>query len=101
MISHKQPRTKEVGPFPPEIKPVHVGVYRISKVVTSSSTVIHKKNKPAFRWWDGKNWGWSAATPYDAMQRSGSASHYQAVEWYGLAQARGEVKKIAKGATTL
>ena len=60
--------------FPPEVKPVHVGVYM------SDDTPLG----PWFRYWNGKQWGAAAKTIDKAMELETISFACQENKWRGL-----------------
>jgi hypothetical protein len=62
--------------FPPEIKPVHIGVYQCNPFAPHT-----------YRNWDGKNWGVSQHTAEQASFVGYLHAQYQdKIEWRGLAE---------------
>ena len=62
--------------FPPEIKPVHKGVYETSETSTG----------PCFNYWNGKFWCWTRPYPEAAFDWKDDKSAVQENTWRGLAR---------------
>jgi hypothetical protein len=62
--------------FPPEVKPVRVGVYE-RKFGSSENCGLCK--------WNGKAWFWRCKTPFDASTES-VKSGFQELPWRGLTE---------------
>lgn len=70
--------SKKLTPwFPPEVKPVRVGPYNASKT----------RDPKAFRYWDGRAWGFVAFSVEGAVSaRLFKTSEQHRVHWRGLAE---------------
>lgn len=75
----KQKLTPE---FPPEVKPVHVGVYQ--RLFDTGTR---------YALWDGEEWCFAAGTPEVALSYATYQTTYRSLPWRGLAeQPKGSAK---------
>lgn len=72
---------KETPQYPPEIKPVRVGVYR-----TEFFDRWLERGRGGFSWWDGARWGFQCSTPERASERRYGHGAVQEKRWCGLAE---------------
>jgi hypothetical protein len=66
--------------FPPDTKPVHVGVYP-----TSHALRDFRYGDYQFQYWNGKGWGAISPSVNAAKRFKNGNSAFQAIYWRGLA----------------
>jgi hypothetical protein len=67
--------------FPPEKKPVRVGVYE-----TGLWFEFEVVGGVGYQFWNGSRWDMYGVTPWEALRFVGAESQYQEVAWRGLAK---------------